>query len=118
MATTHDGSGHLQHFSHPRPTPRPFVPDHDRVAGSDLARLNSLKGRFLVLEHAGRALERKVFIESRNLHDPAARRDIPAENRDCPFLMDRIVDRPDNIRIRLWEVELGEVLCHRLSRDR
>ena len=90
-----DGAGRAQHLGHARRALRPFVANHDDVAGHDDAVDDRAQRVVLAVEHARAALEPRAFL-ARDLRDGAFGREVAVEHGEMAVGLDRIVERPND----------------------
>ncbi len=64
-------TGHREHLAHPRAALRPLVADDDDCARFDGALENRFERGLLPVEHPGGAVEPRVLVEARDLHNRA-----------------------------------------------
>src|SRR5207249_10416414 len=95
-----------EHFAHAGPAARPFIPNHDHVAGPNRLTLHRLERRFLAVVYPGRAPMHSPTGAGNLDHSPFGRQ-IPAQDDETPCVLYRLIGRPHDLLPRRFDRHLG-----------
>ena len=94
-ALTHDGRRDRKHLAHPRSAARALIPNHDRIAGFDPARIHGRKSILFPVEHSGgTAVGGRGVL--RDLHHRPLRSKVAAQDDQASLRPQRFGEREDN----------------------
>src|SRR5205085_7200033 len=85
-----------EHLAHARTAARPFVADHEHIAGTDAVVENRAHRIFYGVEHASRARDLRA-LEPADFCDRSFGREIAAQHREMALRIDRLVEGRDDV---------------------